>query len=80
MEYILKTTKRKLVLNPLETLKIVVRGSTVIENIDIEHAKNNLKEGLLEMHLDFFQNKNILSNLNEHIIRSNKIFKIINGD
>jgi predicted dehydrogenase len=77
---ILKTAKRKLILNPLETLKTVARGSLIIENSDLEHAEKNLKEGLFEMHLDFLQKKNVLSNLNEHVIRSNRIFKIINGE
>ena len=75
---ILKTSKRKLILNPLETLKTMERGSIIVEKCDIKSG-NNLKEGLLEMHLDFLRNKNILSNIRDHISMSNHVFRVING-
>ena len=77
---ILKTSKRKLILNPLETLKKMERGSITIENCDVKSGEN-LKDGLLEMYLDFLRNnKKSLSNLQDHIGMSNQVFRVINGE
>jgi hypothetical protein len=70
------TFKRKIILKPIEELKILYKGSVSIQNIDLNNELDTIYKPGLFKQLDVFLSKdtNLLVNIHEHLINTKSIY------
>ena len=75
----LLTDKRKIILRPMEEVAVQMKGSILIEKIDIDDQMDKeFKPGLLEQIKAFlFSESNLLCSITEHIMKSEDIYSKI---